>query len=114
MKSYDLAMSNLIGHLLYTITNDKVLRLGAFDYKKAGHKCALKAASICKLVSPTIEIHVDVNFFTWFFHKELRNYKRETRLRGFNPVDEALRVVEAQNGYSSGIWEEIYESFYRN
>lgn len=114
MKSYDVAMSNLIGHLLYTIDNDGVLRLGSLDYKKAGHRCVLKAAAICKLVSPTIKIHVDVGFFTWLFHKELRNYERETKLRGFNRADEILRVVETQNDYKPELWEEIYESFYRN
>lgn len=112
--NYDEALGHLISYLLYEAekTNYK-LRLVSFDKNKTSHLLLLKAAEIAKIANPRIEITLDVGFFEHLFNKKLRQYKREKN-RLLTTSREMLETVRKESDYPYTIWEDIYESFYRN
>lgn len=112
--NYDVALGHLVNHLLYEAQrNGNKLRFGSFDRTKTSHQVLLRAAEIAKLANPRIEISLGVGFIPRLFSKQLRKYKREKN-KLVPTAYEILATVRKKNDYPYTIWEDIYESFYRN
>lgn len=116
-KDYDVALSKLLAALTNMITVDGRLQLLEFDPSKIEHKLLWKMACILKSIYPKITLEVEMGFFKYLqFSKGKDWIKRVRKGERVHEITcrELLKKVRCENNYSYTLWEDIYESFYRN
>lgn len=116
-KDYDIALSKVLTALAGIISTDGRLQLLEFNPNKIEHKLLWKLAYLLKFINPKITIELEMGFFSflWFSKKRdwVKRVKRGSRLHN-TTCYKLLRKVRQESNYPYTIWEDIYESFYRD